>query len=375
MKIIVAPGAFKHSLTARAAAEAIARGLRRSGLAADLILLPIADGGNGTLDAFLANGGSTLTVPTRDPLGRPIQAPIGLLPDGETAVVEMALASGLELLAPDELRPLQASTFGTGLLLRAAVEQGIRRILIGMGGSATTDGGAGAVQALGVRLLDESGQPIPPGGAGLAQLARIDVSGLDPRWREIDLIIASDVTNPAIGETGAAAIFAPQKGASPADVRLLDANLRHCFEQVRHHLGVDVLTRPGGGAAGALAAGLLAFLGGRIVSGIDLLLDYNGFESHLAGADWIITGEGRLDDQTEYGKGPIGLARRAQAAGVPTIALVGSLDADDEHLHRAGLHAAFPIIPRPMPLAEALQNAAPFLEAAALRLGYLLAAR
>jgi glycerate kinase len=374
MKIIVAPGAFKQSLTARAAAEAVARGLRRSGLPAELILLPIADGGNGTLDAFLASGGSFITVPTYDPLGRPIEAPIGVLPDGQTAVVEMALASGLELLAPSELSPLTASTFGTGLLLRAAIQQGVRRVIIGMGGSATTDGGAGAFQALGVRLLDKSGQPIPPGGAGLAQLAHIEAGGIDPRWRDIDLIIASDVTNPAVGETGAAAIFAPQKGASTDQVRLLDANLRHFFEQVRHHLAVDVLTLPGGGAAGALAAGLLAFLGGRIVSGIDLLLDYNGFESHLAGADWIITGEGRLDDQTEYGKGPIGLARRAQAAGVPTIALVGSLDADDERLRRAGLHAAFPIIPRPMSLAEALQHASPFLESAALRLGYLLAA-
>jgi glycerate kinase len=375
MKIIIAPGAFKHSLSVRAAAEAIARGLRRSGLAAELVLLPIADGGSGTLDAFLAGGGSALPIPTVDPLGRPIQASIGLLPGGETAVVEMALASGLELLASDELNPLEASTFGTGLLLRAAIDQGVRRIIIGMGGSATTDGGAGALQALGVRLLDSSGQPIPPGGAGLAQLVHIDASGLDPRWREIDLVIASDVINPAVGETGAAPVFAPQKGASPDQVRLLDANLRHFFEQVCTHLGIDVLTLPGGGAAGALAAGLLAFLGGRIVSGIDLLLDYNRFESHLAGADWVITGEGRLDDQTEYGKAPIGLARRAQAVGVPVIALVGSLDAAGERLHRAGLCTAFPIIPRPMSLAEALQHAAAFLEAAALRLGYLLAAR
>ncbi len=372
MKIIVAVGAFKHSLRAREAAEAISRGIQRSGLSADLILLPIADGGNGTLDAFLANGGQRLMTSSVDPLGRPIQAPFGLLPDEQTAVIEMALASGLELLRPGELSPLVASTYGTGLLLKAALETGAKRIIVGLGGSATTDGGAGCVQALGVRLLDGYGQDIPPGGAGLSAVMTIDTADLDPRWREVELIIASDVTNPAIGENGAAAVFAPQKGAGTHEVRLLETGLRHFFTRVREQLGADVLTVPGGGAAGALAAGLMAFLGGRIQSGVDLLLDYNGFDQHLNEADLVITGEGQMDSQTIHGKGPIGVARRARAKNVPTVAIVGSLNVDDAILHEAGIHAVLPIIPRPMSLDEAIMNASDFLETTTRQLGRIL---
>lgn len=372
MKIIVAPGAFKHSLRAREVTEAIARGLQSSGLAADLVLLPIADGGNGTLEAFLANGGQRIVTASVDPLGRPIQAAFGLLPDGQTAVIEMALASGLELLRPGELSPLVASTYGTGLLLKAALETGAKQIIVGLGGSATTDGGAGCVQALGVRLLDGYGQDIPSGGAGLSALVTIDTSDLDPRWREVELIIASDVTNPAIGENGAAAVFAPQKGAGTHEVRSLETGLRHFFTHVREQLGVDVLTVPGGGAAGALAAGLMAFLGGRIQSGVDLLLDYNSFDQHLNEAGLVITGEGQMDSQTIQGKGPIGVARRARAKNVPTVAIVGSLNVDDTILHEAGIQAVLPIIPRLMTLDTVLHDAAQLVEQAALRLGYLL---
>lgn len=369
---MIAPGAFKHSLRAREVAAAISRGLQRSGLVADLILLPIADGGNGTLDAFLASGGQRILTSTVDPLGRPIQAPFGLLPDGETAVVEMALASGLELLRPGELSPLVASTYGTGLLLKAALDTGAKRIIIGLGGSATTDGGAGCAQALGVHLLDSYRQDIPAGGAGLSAIVTIDTSGLDPRWREVELIIASDVTNPAVGENGAAAIFAPQKGAGTHEVRLLETGLRHFFTRVREQLGVDVLSVPGSGAAGALAAGLMAFLGGRIQSGVDLLLDYNGFDIHLSEADLVITGEGQMDSQTIQGKGPIGVSRRARAKNVPTVAIVGSLNVDDALLHEVGIQAVLPIIPRPMTLDIALRDAAQLVEQTALRLGYLL---
>lgn len=372
LKIMIAPGAFKHSLRAREVAAAISRGLQRSGLVADLILLPIADGGNGTLDAFLASGGQRILTSTVDPLGRPIQAPFGLLPDGETAVVEMALASGLELLRPGELSPLVASTYGTGLLLKAALDTGAKRIIIGLGGSATTDGGAGCAQALGVHLLDSYRQDIPAGGAGLSAIVTIDTSGLDPRWREVELIIASDVTNPAVGENGAAAIFAPQKGAGTHEVRLLETGLRHFFTRVREQLGVDVLSVPGSGAAGALAAGLMAFLGGRIQSGVDLLLDYNGFDIHLSEADLVITGEGQMDSQTIQGKGPIGVSRRARAKNVPTVAIVGSLNVDDALLHEVGIQAVLPIIPRPMTLDIALRDAAQLVEQTALRLGYLL---
>jgi glycerate kinase len=369
-QIIIAPGAFKHSLRAADAANAIAAGLRRSGLDAALHLCPIADGGNGTLDAFLLASGRRIDVPAVDPLMRPVEAAIGILK--ETAVVEMALASGLELVSQNERDALRATTYGTGLLLRAALETGAKRIIVGMGGSATTDGGAGCLQALGVRLLDAKGQDVPPGGGSLDQIRTIDIRGLDPRWREVEVIIASDVENPTLGERGAAAVFGPQKGATPEDVARLEANLRHFFNLVHQQLGIDVRSVPGGGAAGALSAGLMVFLGGQIRSGIDLILEQVGFDALLASADLVITGEGRMDSQTIGGKGPIGVARQARERGVKTVALVGSLDADDALLHEAGLWAALPITPSPMPLDEALRRAPELLEQAALRLGYLL---
>lgn len=372
MKILIAPTAFKHSLTPRAAAQAIARGLERSGLKADYVILPVADGGNGTLDAFLANGGRRINELVLDPLERPITASFALLPDGITAVIEMALASGLELLRPGELNPLVTTTYGTGTLLKAALDSGAKRIIIGMGGSATVDGGAGCLQALGVRLLNAYDLPVPLGGGHLGAVHDLDTSGLDVRWREIEVIIASDVTNPAVGENGAAAVFGPQKGAGPHEIRILEAGLRNFFGRARDQLGVDVLTVPGGGAAGALAAGLMAFLGGRIQSGIDLLLDSNGFDHHLQDTGWVITGEGQIDSQTLDGKGPLGVALRAKMMGVPTVALVGSLNADDTVLHQAGFQAVFPVITRPMTLDDALRDATSLLERAAQRLGYLL---
>ncbi|MCC6614410.1 MAG: glycerate kinase [Anaerolineae bacterium] len=375
VKILIAPNAFKHSLTQAQVAHAIAQGLRRSGIRADLHLIPLADGGNGTLDAFLASGGRRIEVETVDPIGRPIKAAFGLLADKTTAVIEMALASGLELLSHQELAPLAASTYGTGLLMRAALDHGAKRIIIGMGGSATTDGGSGCLRALGVRFLDRSGHEISHGGAALCDVERIDTSNLDERFRDVDVIIASDVENPTLGEQGAAAVYGPQKGATPDEVEVLEAGLRRLFDLVHAQLGVDVRMTPGGGAAGAFSAGLMAFLGGRIESGVDLILDYHDFDDLLHDADLVITGEGRVDTQTLSGKGPIGIARRAAAQGVRTIILAGSLDADDAQLHEAGFWAALPITPRPMLLDDALKNAAGFMENAALRLGYLLQLR
>jgi glycerate 2-kinase len=372
MKILIAPGAFKHSLSARATAEAIERGIRRSGLDTKLVLLPIADGGNGTLDAFLAGGGKTIQQRVVDPLNRPILASYALLDGGETAIIEMAVASGLELLRPGELNPLLTTTYGTGQLLKASLESGAKRIIIGMGGSATVDGGAGCLQALGVRLLDAYGNDIPFGGSALSGIYTIDTSGLDPRWKAVEVIIASDVDNPAVGEQGAAAVFGPQKGAGPHEIRLLEAGLRHFFAKVRDQIGVDVLDVVGGGAAGAFSAGLMAFLGGHIQSGIDLVLEYNGFDQQVQHADLVITGEGQMDDQTIHGKGPIGVARRAREFGVPTVAIVGGLNADDALLHDAGIEAVLPIVTRPMSLDDALRNAPELVERAALRLGYLL---
>jgi glycerate 2-kinase len=372
MYILLAPGAFKHSLTADRVALAIAEGLERSKLQTTLHYTPIADGGNGTLDIFLINGGQKLNVPVNGPLGHPFDAPFGLLPDGETAVIEMALASGLELLSRNPLEPLRATTYGTGQLLRAALDHGAKRVIVGMGGSATTDGGAGCLQALGVRLLDASGNDVPPGGGQLHRIRTIDVSRLDPRWREVEVIIASDVDNPPLGENGASAVFSPQKGASPDDVATLETNLRHFFTLAAEQTGIDVRETSGGGAAGALSAGLMAFIGGKIQSGIDLILEYNHFDERLRSADLVITGEGRMDEQTVHGKGPIGVARRARAAGVPTVAIVGGLGADDALLHEAGVWAVLPIVTEPMPLEAALQNAQTLIERAAMRLGYLL---
>ncbi len=372
MRILIAAGAFKQSLTASEVCAAIAAGLQQSGLDADLEQLPIADGGNGTLDALLAAGGQRLTAPVLDPLGRPIQADYGLLNSGETAVIEMALASGLELLAPDELNPMQASTYGTGQLMADALERGAERFIIGMGGSATVDGGMGCLQALGLRLLDAHGRDVQAGAAGLARIASFDDSGLDPRWRRAQIVIASDVDNPTLGEQGAARIFGPQKGADAPMVEQLERNLRHCFTRLYEQRGIDVRQVRGGGAAGAFAAGLMAFLSCEIVSGIDMVLAQNRFEDKLAAASLVITGEGQIDAQTLGGKGPLGVAKLAAAQGLPTVAIVGGLNIDDALLHTAGLQAAFSIVDKPMPLQSALDDAAELLRRAALRLGYVL---
>lgn len=375
MRIIVAPGAFKNSLRADEAAHAIESGIARSGLDAQVLIAPIADGGNGTLDAFLAGGGRRITMTVEDPVGRPVEAAYGLLPDGETAVIEMALASGLELLEHWQLNPMIASTYGTGQLMKAALEAGAKRIIVGMGGSATVDGGAGCLQALGVHLFDAYGQEVPRGGGGLEQLFLIDAQGLDPRWKQVEVLIASDVTNPTLGELGAAAVFGPQKGATPQQVQKLEANLTHFFTLVNNQLGIDVRQVEGGGAAGAFSAGLMAFLNGRIVSGIDLILQYSGFADALQEADLVITGEGQMDAQTIHGKGPMGVARMAQQQGVPTIAIVGGLNVRDDVLHDAGLQAVVPIVTGPMSLDMAIEHAAELVERAALRLGYILQAR
>ncbi len=372
MKILVAAGAFKQSMTAAQACAAIARGFEESGLGATIEQLPIADGGNGTLAAFLAAGGQRVTLEVMDPLMRPIDAAYGLLDEGRTAVIEMALASGMELLAPAELNPLAASTYGTGQLMADALARGVERIIIGLGGSATVDGGMGCLSALGLKLLDRRGNAIPVGGAGLAQLAAIDVAGLDQRWRDIEIVIASDVENPTLGERGAARIFGPQKGADPAMVELLERNLRHCFTIIHEQLGLDLRAVKGGGAAGAFAAGLMAFLNCRLEPGIDLVLAQNQFHEKLDHCALVVTGEGQIDGQTLAGKGPLGVAQLAAARGVPTIAIVGALNIDDRVLRQAGLQAAFSIVDKPMPLEDALANAQDLTRRAALRLGYAL---
>ncbi len=364
MRVLVAPQEFKGSLSARQAAEAMARGLRRALPDAEIELVPVADGGPGTLDALVeATGGRFFETDAHDPLGRPRRARWGLLGDGRTAFIEMAEASGLTLLRLEKRDPRGASTFGTGELLRAALDAGYRRIVVGVGGSATNDGGAGLAQALGARLLDEQGRELPPGGAALARLARIDVGALDPRLRDAEVIAAADVTNPLCGPDGASIVYGPQKGATEALARELEAALAHYAEVVKHDLGVDVADVPGAGAAGGLAAGLIAFCGAQVRPGFAVVTEAVGLAERVRRADLVVTGEGRLDRQTSFGKAPAGVARLAREAGRPVVAIVGSVMDGDEAT--AAFDAVFAITPDLASPEEALSRAVELVAQAA----------
>ncbi len=371
MRILIAPQEFKGSLSARAAARAMAEGLRRALPDALLDLLPVADGGPGTVEALVeAAAGDLKETTARDPLGRPVRAAWGLLPDG-TAVIEMAAASGLSLLTAGERDPRRASTYGTGQLIRAALDEGCRRIIVGVGGSATNDGGTGAAQALGARFLEAADKELPPGGAALARLDRIDASGLDRRLAGCQLLVATDVTNPLCGPEGASIIYGPQKGADPELARQLDAALAHYARILQRDLGVDVTDRPGAGAAGGLPAGLIAFAGAEIRSGFELVAEAVGLRERLREADLALTGEGRLDLQSGYGKTTAGVAALARQAGVPVIALVGGL-AEGYDASAGPFDAVLAITPGPMSLEEAQARAADLVAAAAEQLGRLI---
>jgi glycerate kinase len=371
-KIIIAANALKHSLTVLQSLDAITLGLQHSGLQAELIKIPLADGGNGTLDAFMHADGERVIMTVDDPLGRPIEAAYGLIDNGQTAVIEMALASGLELISAKECNPLIASTFGTGQMMQAALAHGIKRMIIGLGGSATVDGGMGALAALGVKFLSAEGDVLTPRPDFMHLIADLDTSGLDARWQDVEVIIASDVDNPVLGERGAAAIFAPQKGASPHMVKQLEAHLTQFFNQLTQHTGRDVQNVSGAGAAGALAGGLMSLFPAKITSGIDLLLDHVGFRKYLQHADFVITSEGKLDEQTLGGKGPLGIAKLSRHYHVPCVVLVGSLAIDESRLRAEGVSAVMPIVDSPMRLEDALHQGEDLLYRAARRLGYLL---
>jgi glycerate kinase len=371
LRILIAPQEFKGSLSARAAARAMAEGLRRALPDALLDLLPVADGGPGTVEALIeAASGDLKEITAQDPLGRPVQAAWGLLPDG-TAVIEMAAASGISLLTAAERDPCRASTYGTGQLIRAALDEGCRRIIVGVGGSATNDGGAGAAQALGARFLDAEDKELAAGGAALARLARVDASGLDQRLAGCQVLVATDVTNPLCGPEGASMIYGPQKGADPELARQLDAALAHYARVLQSDLGVDVADRPGAGAAGGLAAGLVAFAGAEIRSGFKLVAEAVGLRERLREADLALTGEGRLDLQTGYGKTTAGVATLAREAGVPVIALVGGL-AEGYKVSAGPFQAVLAITPGPMSLEEAQARAADLVAAAAEQVGRLI---
>ena len=338
MKVIVAPNSFKGSLSATQAAQAIARGVREALPDAEVFEIPVADGGDGTVEALVtSHHGTYHWLNVEGPLGDPVVASYGLIDGGRTAVIELASASGFELLTPARRDPRKTSTFGFGQLLEAARQTGAQRVIAGIGGSSTNDGGAGMAQALGYRLLDAFGHDLPRGGAALVRLQHIDGSGLRPGWRSIEVMVACDVTNPLTGPLGASRIYGPQKGADDLSVALLEQALTHLAEVFERELGKKVDGIPGAGAAGGTGAGLMAFLDAKLVPGAALIVAASGFDAALQGADLVITGEGKVDGQTAFGKAPGEVARRAKAAGVRTLVLAGTKGSGWDSLGSAGI--------------------------------------
>jgi glycerate 2-kinase len=367
MKLVAAPNALKGSLSAFEAAAAIAAGARRAVPGVEVVELGIADGGDGTAEVLCrARGGTFSEALALDPLGRERPRRYAWLDDG-TAVIDVATASGLSLLSSAERDALSATSYGTGQLMQAALDAGAHRVVLGVGGSATVDGGAGILEALGMKLLDADGKQLPRGGGSLARLARLDTSGLDQRAGRVPIDIACDVDSPLLGPLGAASVFGPQKGASPEAMQLLEAGLARLAAVIQRDFGRDVKSVASGGAAGGIAAGLHGVLGARLLPGVDLVLDVVGFDAALAGATLCITAEGRLDRQSLRNKGPFGVARRAATRGVPVVALAGGIEADVTDADFPAFAAMFSICSRPMSLEQAMRDAGPLLAAAAER--------
>lgn len=357
MKIIFAPDSFKESLSAKTVADAMIEGWRRVFPEDLCVAVPMADGGEGTLESLVdATGGTLHVVSVEGPLGNPVEARYGILGDGSTAVIEMAEASGLSLLAPTERNPMRADTYGTGQLICAALDSGARSIIVGLGGSATNDGGAGAMTALGAKFLDVRGQILPRGGAALRNLARIVRDQWDERLKDTQFIVACDVNNPLTGANGASRIFGPQKGATSEMVEELDQALDRYAKIIEKEIGIQVDAIPGAGAAGGLGAGLLAFLSAEFVPGIDLVISHTGLEEKIKDADVVFTGEGSIDAQTRLGKTPYGVARLAKKYGIPVIALAGRVQEDSRALYSYGIDAIFSIMQQPGLLQEAIEK-------------------
>jgi len=365
MRVVIAPDKFKGSLTAPQAAEAMARGVAAAWPEASIDQVPMADGGEGTVAALVAATGGTYEAATvTGPLGEPVVAFYGLLGDGWTAVIEMATASGLVLVSPEQRNPLITTTRGTGELMLAAIGHRARRLIVGIGGSATNDGGAGLAQALGYRLLDGDGREIGPGGGSLGRLAHIDPSGRRLELESIRVDVACDVTNPLCGPHGASAIYGPQKGASAVMVPVLDANLAHFAAIVERDLGVSIGDLPGSGAAGGLGGGLVAFARGKLQRGVDLIIDAVDLRERLKSADLCLTGEGAIDAQSAFGKTAVGVGRLARSLGCPTLALAGSIGPGAEAVLEHAIDAYFSICPGPISLEQAIAEAEDLLRTA-----------
>jgi glycerate kinase len=363
MKVIIAPNSFKESLAAPEVAEHLRIGFLRGAPEAEVVCLPVADGGDGTLDALVnACSGEVKEQTVKDPLGKDVPAQWGLIDGGETAVIEMARASGLRLIPRGQRNPLLANSYGTGQLIRAALDSGAGKVIVGIGGSGTVDGGMGMLSALGVRFLDEQGRTLQGNGADLGRVQTIDCSGLDFRTRKVKFVVAGDVTSPLVGEQGAARVFGPQKGATPEMVEVLEGNMLHYARKIKEFLGKDISYIPGAGAAGGLGAALMAFLGAEFSKGIDLVLDAYRFPEVLQGASLVITGEGRLDSQTAADKAPLGVARMAHGMGVPVIGIAGEVCSSAWVLLEHGFSALFSLVNGPITLDEAIKNTPTLLE-------------
>lgn len=358
MKIVIAPDSFKESLSAQQVAEAIKQGFSHILPQAEYIQLPVADGGEGTTAALISSThGSFHHTQVQDPLGQTVTATWGILGDGETAVIETAAASGLDLIPMNQRNPMITSSYGTGELIRAALDKGVTRIIFGLGGSATNDGGAGILRALGAKLLDGAGHPLAPGGGSLHKLADLDISQLDPRLKHVQFEVACDVDNPLLGPEGASSTFGPQKGASKEQVPRLDQNLKHFAQFLTRVSGTDVTQVPGTGAAGGIGAALCALFNTQLKSGIEIVLNAVQIDQHLKAADLVITGEGSIDSQSLRGKTPIGVAKRAKYFDCPVIALAGSITREQAPLKACGIDAIFSVVPGIVSLPEALQQA------------------
>ncbi len=344
------------------------KGIKRIVADAEIIMVPMADGGEGTVEALTyGSHGQIMATEVTGPLGDKTTAKWGILGDGVSAVVEMAAASGIILVPVERLNPLVTTTYGTGELIRAALHAGCRKLIIGIGGSATNDGGAGMAQALGAKFLDEKGKELPWGGAALAKLSRIDISGLDSRLAECEVITACDVTNPLCGEQGASRIYGPQKGATEKMCQQLDEALANYAGVIKRDLGIDLMEIPGAGAAGGLGAGLIAFLGAKLMSGIEMVSEVVRLTDHLKEASLVFTGEGKLDGSTLFGKAVAGVAAKAKALNIPVVALAGAVDGDSQEFSRHGINAALSVTPGPISLKESMANAEKLIADAAER--------
>lgn len=373
MRVLVACDSFKDALPAAAVCEAIGRGLQEALPAAAVSLLPLADGGEGTTEVLAAHAKATWArAQVSGPLGRPVQAAYARSADRQTAFLEMAAASGLQLLKPEERNPLLTSTFGTGQIIQQVLQAGAKKIVLGLGGSATNDGGIGMAAALGYRFLDASGHEVPPNGGNLIRIQEIDSSGVPASLHNAAFTALCDVDNPLTGPRGATQVYGPQKGASPVQIALLEDGMANLAAILRQTFGKDVSHLPGSGAAGGMGAAFMAFLNGELKPGIQAIMELTGFEQQLKSVDLLITGEGKIDEQTLQGKLISGLCGKAQAAGVPVIAVCGALLATAKSIQDIGLKAAFSIQNRPLSLEEALAETADRLQATAFNIGRLL---